>query len=141
MVLTITIPEISNTKTKKQRTLRESTPSPKGRERVFLKSVPLADNITKYPQNIKAAIKIFIMGAAWDAVSSKNSSKVETPAFLARVIIIYASSEKHSVARIIPKELERDGMLKYSKISRPEAKPAPMTSPIYTKAMPSACFI
>lgn len=45
------------------------------------------------------------------------------------------------VAIAIPVKSVDEGMLKYSKISRPEAKPAPMTKPINTEDMLMICFM
>ena len=78
--------------------------------------------------------------AARPATALTKLSKSRQPRASDIRITMYAISAKKTAASTIPVQSRTELRLKYSKISRPEANPAPMTSPIYTNAVSNVVF-
>jgi len=132
IVFAATKPLRSKERTVKQSALRDTAPSQNGSFRVEAKRVPEAESIIKKPQNIKMFIKAFITDANFGETQRMKSSKVSIFVRVEIFIIIYIRTPKKIPAVMIPKREPFPGRVKYSKISLPEAKPAPITSPINT---------
>ena len=141
ILLQATRPLISKEKKMKQTMARKVVPQTGGTFSTVSAKAPQADIITKKPQNIKADIKNLIYGASFPETSPISSSKVDRLCFRDIAIVMQLIAPKLMAAITRPVQSVCEGMLKYSKISRPEAKPAPITRPMKTDEMLRICFI
>ena len=141
ILLQATRPLTSKEKKMKQTKARKVVPQMGGMLRTVSAKAPQADIITKKPQNIKADIKSLIYGASFPETNSISSSNVDRLFFRDIVIVMQLIAPKLMDAMTGPVQSVCEGMLKYSKISRPEANPAPITRPIKTDEMLRICFI
>ena len=142
MEFAATRPFVSKTKITKHKVARNKIPVRDGRLKELSKSVPQAESITKKPQNIKQNIKSFRgPDRSLPPTASISSSNEDAESSFESCIITKESAPKARLAKTIPVKSWREERLKYSKISLPDANPAPITSPMYTAAMLKVFFI
>ena len=98
------------------------------------------ENITKSPQNIYICINASIIKAVFGITHFINEPKEAQPSSEEKLINIYETIPKKIDARTMPVTSVLPARLKYSNISRPEAKPAPITSPIKTDETSNTFF-